>query len=131
MSDSNYGTIVDSDKVDIRRFCGYPAYGASVDGFLGWRFFQAEGLMEYRLNNMSVNECAVIQNYLTTLRTLEAAIPNAAALLAIEQAAVFKHNKNEVRDRTRLYEDWRKRLCAFIGIPPGDYLDAGGFAVVI
>ena len=41
--------LSDDEKANIRRFCGYPAYGAGPSGFQGWRFFQAYGLLEYRL----------------------------------------------------------------------------------
>ena len=52
--------FLDSEKTDIRRFCGYPAYGATQSGFQSWRFFQAYGLLEFRLNNLSVAEVAVV-----------------------------------------------------------------------
>jgi hypothetical protein len=103
----------------VRRYCGYPAYGAGAAGFQGWRFFQAYGLLEYRLNNMSVNEVAVVQSYLTTLRQLETGVPAAAANLDTDKAAVWTHNRDEVRDRTALFDDWRRRLCGFIGVPYG------------
>ena len=57
----------------MRRFCGYPAYGAGPAGFQGWRFFQAYGLLEYRLNNLDPTEVTVVQTYLGTLRGLETA----------------------------------------------------------
>ena len=31
--------FTDAEKTDIRRFCGYPAYGAANSGFQNWRFF--------------------------------------------------------------------------------------------
>jgi hypothetical protein len=31
----------DGEKTDIRRFCGYPAYGGTPAGFQNWRFYQA------------------------------------------------------------------------------------------
>ena len=37
--------LTDPEKTDVRRFCGYPAYGAGVDGFDGWRFYQVYGLL--------------------------------------------------------------------------------------
>ena len=114
------GGFSDADKVDVRRFCWYPAYGAGASGFQGWRFFQAYGLLEYRLNNLSPAEVAVVQaTYLAPLRLLETAVVAAADNLATQAAGPWTHNKAEVADRTALYDSWRQRLCGFIGVPPG------------
>jgi hypothetical protein len=123
--------FLDSEKTDIRRFCGYPAYGAGPAGFQSWRFFQAYGLLEYRLNNLSPAEETVVRNYLATLYPLESAIPQAAGNLDTEQAAVWTHNAEEVRDRQALFDDWRRRLCGFLGVPPGPALANGGVALVV
>ena len=123
--------FLDSEKTDIRRFCGYPAYGAGPVGFQSWRFFQAYGLLEYRLNNLSPAEETVVRNYLATLYPLESAIPQAAGNLDTEQAAVWTHNAEEVRDRQALFDDWRRRLCGFLGVPPGPALANGGVALVV
>lgn len=123
--------FTDAEKTDIRRFCGYPAYGAGASGFQGWRFFQAYGLMEYRLNNMATAEEAVIRTtYLANLATLETAIPAAAANLDTESASVWKRNANEVRDRERLFDEWRTRLCQFLGVPLGPAMASGGQIVI-
>lgn len=123
--------FTDAQKTDIRRFCGYPAYGAGASGFQGWRFFQAYGLMEYRLNNLSSAEGAVVVSYLSALYVLETAIPQAAQNLDTEAAAVWTHNANEVRDRGRLFDDWRRRLCVFLGLPPGPAMVSGGITLVV
>jgi len=86
---------------------------------MGWRFYQAYGAMEYRLNNLSPSEVNVLRAHLATLRAFEAAIPNAATNLDTDTAAVWTRNPSEVRDRQRLEQDWGRRLCAFLGIPPG------------
>jgi len=114
--------FTDAEKTDTRRFCGYPAYGAGASGFQGWRFFQAYGLMEYRLNNLSDAEIAVVRNYLATLATLESGVTDAATRLDTEQAAVWTRNPDEVADRERLFDSWRRRLCGFLGLPPGPAL---------
>ena len=31
--------LTEAPKVEIRRYCGYPAYGAGAAGFDSWRFF--------------------------------------------------------------------------------------------
>jgi len=123
--------FLDSEKTDIRRYCGYPAYGAGNAGFQGWRFYQVYGLMEYRMNFLSGSEEAVVRQYLATLAQLEAGVPQAASNLDTDKAAVWTHNANEVRDRARLFDDWRRRLCGFLGLPPGPALGDGGVTVVV
>jgi hypothetical protein len=123
--------LADSDKVDIRRFCGYPAFGSEPGGFTGYRFFQAYGLLEFRMNNLTANEIAVVETYLTTLRQLESGVPGSATNLDTERAAVWTHNANEVRDRTLLFDDWRRRLCNFFGVPFGPGFVTGTLRVVV
>jgi hypothetical protein len=123
--------FTDAQKTDIRRFCGYPAYGVGATGFSGWRFFQAYGLLEYRMNNMSASEMTVVTNYLTTLYTLEDAVPNTGATLGTAEAAVWTRNPYEVRERAGLLDDWRRRLCAFIGVPNGPGLGDGTLSLVV
>jgi len=122
----------DSEKVAVRRHCGYPAYGAGSSGFQGWRFFQAYGLLEYRLNNMSAEEESVVRaTYLANLTTLETAIVGASANLDTAKAAVWEWNSNEVRDRTALFDQWRRKLCGFLGVPPGPELGDGGMRITV
>ena len=124
--------LTPAERTDARRFCGYPAYGAGAAGFQGWRFFQAYGLLEYRLSNLADAELAVIRTYLATLLGLEAAIPAASGNLDTEQAAVWTRNPNEPRDRQALLDDWRRRLCGFLGVPPGPALSsAAGITLVV
>lgn len=128
------GTVTaftDAQKTDVRRFCGYPAYGAGASGFQGWRFFQAYGLMEYRLNNLSPSEIVVVSNYLTTLYTLETALGNTGTTLDTQQAAVWTRNPAELRERSALFDDWRRRLCGFLGLPPGPSLGDGSVVLVV
>ena len=110
--------FTDAERTDARRFCGYPAYGAGAAGFQGWRFFQAYGLLEYRLTNLSDAEAAVVRTYLATLLTLEGAVPAAAVNLDTAQAAVWTRNVDEIRDRQSVLDDWRRRLCGFLGVRP-------------
>jgi hypothetical protein len=131
MSGSPPAAFTEAQKVDIRRFCGYPAYGAGAAGFNSWRFFQAFGTLEYRLNNLAPAEIAVTLQYISTLATLEAAIPPTSANLDTESAAAWTHNENETKDRTVLFDSWRRRLCGFLGIPPGPALADAGVTLVV
>ena len=124
-------TLTDIERVDVRRFCGYPACGATHGGMQSWRYFQAYGLLEFRINNLVVNEDAVVRRYLATLTSLELAVPAASDNLDTDQAATWRRNKEELRDRVRLLDDWRRRLCGFIGVPPGPALSDGTAMLVI
>ncbi len=123
--------FTDAEKADIRRFCGYPAYGAAASGFTNWRFFQIYGLLEFRMNNLSDSEAVIVRRYLGTLTVLEYAVPRAGDNLDTDQAAVWTHNRDELRDRIRLFEGWRHRLCGFFGIPPGPALTNSGITLVV
>lgn len=127
--------FTDAEKTDIRRFAGYPAYGAVPSSFQSYRFFQAYGTLEYRMANLSTAEEAVVRTtYLVNLATLETAIPAASANLDTDQAAVWVHNKREVADREALFASWRVKLCQFLGVPPGPALGqagAGGMQLVM
>lgn len=124
--------FTDAQKADIRRFCGYPAYGDGTVLFPApWvnTYYLA---LEYRLNHMSQSEGAVVANtYLANLYTLETAIPGAGANLDTDQAAVWKHNSREVSDRTALFDQWRRRLCGFLGVPFGPSLGDAGIRLVV
>lgn len=120
--------LSDQQKTDVRRFCGYPAYGASPAGNIGWRFYTAYGLLEYRMNNLSAAEIVVVLGYLATLSQLEQAVPAASENLDSDAAASWKHNTNEVADRLRLLETWSRRLCQFFGVPPGEGLGSAGLS---
>ncbi len=123
-------TFTDAQLVDIRRFCGYPAYGDGAVVFpYPWIMKQYLAL-EYRLQHMSASEGAVVVNtYLTNLYTLETAIPTTSNNLDTDKAAVWTHNKDEQRDRDKLFDSWRLRLCNFMGIPRGPNFGADGCSV--
>jgi hypothetical protein len=131
------GTIAfvwaDADRVDIRRFAGYPVYGTGVVIFPEPWFFRYYLALEARLSAMTATEAAVVQTtYLTNLRTLETAITAASATLLVDTAAVFIRNKHEMRERNALFDGWRKRLCGYLGVPPGPELAAVcGTAIVV
>ena len=131
MSGAIVTSFTDAQKADVRRFSGYPAYGAGAAGFDSWRFFQAFGTLEYRLNNLSTAEVAVTLQYLTTLTTLEAAIPPSSDNLDTDSAAAWTHNPNETADRMKLFDTWRRRLCGFLGIPPGPALAGAGVSLIV
>ena len=113
--------FTDPQVTDIIRFAGYPAYAE-----FGWVFEEDYATLTLRLQNMSVDEAAVIiTNFLPALTALEAAVIGASANLDTDQAAVWKHNKDEVADRNNLYYLKRRELCSYIGVKPGKGLSGG------
>lgn len=131
MSGSPPASFTDAQKTDIRRFCGYSAYGAGAAGFSSWRFFQSYGTLEYRLNNLAPAEVAVVLQYISTLASLEASIPPISENLDTESAAAWTHNAAELRDRNALFDGWRRRLCGFLGVAPGAALAECGMTLVV
>jgi|SRR6185437_5004522 len=124
-------TFTDAEKTEIRRFCGYPVSGTLPIGFQTWAPYQACGLLEYRIDNISVTEAKVVRRYLSTLTVLEFAIPRAGDNLDTDHAAVWTRNRDEPKDRAQLFDDWRRRLCGFLGIPPGPALSDRGINLIV
>jgi len=123
--------LTDAEKTDSRRHAGYGAYGPGPGDGTFNRFSVAYVTLEYRIANLSDPELAVVRTYLAALNTLEAAILGAGANLDTARAAVWYHNEDEVGDRSGLFDNWRKRFCAFLGIPPGDGLGDSSVRFVI
>jgi hypothetical protein len=123
--------FTDAEKTDIRRFCGYPAYGTVNASMQSWRFFQVYGLLEFRMNNLSEPEAAVVRRYLDTLVSFENAIPLSSENLDTDQAAIWTRNREELRDRSGLFDGWRRRLCGFFGVPVGPAMSDGSISLVV
>lgn len=112
--------FTDQQKIDIRRHLGYPVYGSQPVQAFGYRYLQHYGTLEFRMNNISSDEeSTVINTYLASCATAEAAIITASGNLDTDQAAVWKHNKNEVADRVGLYNYKCERMAEFFGVPMG------------
>jgi hypothetical protein len=119
--------FTDAQLVDIRRFCGYPPQSNGQVLFPApWINVQYLAL-DYRLQTLSADEAGVVINtYLANLYTLESAIPGFAAQVYIGVAAVFTRNKDTMREARLALDDWRMRLCGFLGIEPGPDLQGRG-----
>lgn len=121
--------FTDAQLTDIRRYCGYPNLGDGNVVFpYPWIMKQYMAL-EYRLKHVSQSEGAVIVTYLGNLATLESDIYGAAGLrtnLDTAEAAVWKRNAREMRERKALYNSARRELCAMLDVPAGPGLDSGG-----
>lgn len=98
--------MTDDEKATIRRMCGYPEFDAGAADFKDWRFYQARGLLEYRMLNLTRSEQTVVRRYIGEITQLEAAPGVVSGDL----------------DAARLLHDWRRRLCGFLGVPEGPSL---------
>ena len=122
--------LTEGEKMDARRFCGYPAVGSRENGQESWRFFQVAGSLEWQLNGLSGAELQQIRLYLSQLYPLESAVIGASDNLDTERAAAWYHNGREVQDRMMLFTLWRRRLCAFLGVTGGLELQDGRAIVI-
>jgi hypothetical protein len=110
--------------VDVRRYMGYSLSGNTTSQFIREQVYStltyASLSLDYRLANLSAEEeNTVINYYLTNLCLREAEIQAASANLDTDEAAVWKHNKQEVSDRMGLFNQLRRDLCNFLGFEPG------------
>ncbi|EON13149.1 hypothetical protein [Pandoraea sp. SD6-2] len=128
--------LTDAQLTDVRRFMGYPLAGTTMpitndQDIVYGRFGMVVMSLYQRLTTLSASEEAVMVTYLATLTELESAVPATGDNLDTQQAAVWKHNPYEMRDRLALFDEWRRRLCAFIGFAPGPMLGPGGATIAL
>jgi hypothetical protein len=118
-------TLTNEQVVSVRKYCGYSVSGdATTQSFREPVYTDrtyAGGLsLDYRLAHLQPEEEAEITNfYLPNLGRREREIQGAADNLDTDEAAVWKHNKEEVADRRDLFDRLRQDLCDFLGVAPG------------
>ena len=116
--------LTDVQAMDVRRHLGYQVSGTTAvvtddQDTVYLTFGMVTMSLHRRLGTLSAPEEVQVVRYLTALATLEQGVVNAADNLDTDQAAIWYRNKNEVGDRTALFESWRRRLASFLGCPPG------------
>jgi hypothetical protein len=126
--------LTDAQMADARRYAGYPLAGTTMpitddQDLVYMRFGMVVMSLHKRLTSLSASEETVLTGYLSSISTLEAAILTASDNLDTAQASVWTWNKNEVSDRTALYNQQRRTMCAFLGLAPGPGLGNGGLSV--
>lgn len=126
--------LTEQQKVDVRRHCGFPVFGqfnSTSPSTFGYRYYTQYLILEYRMNNLAVAEELTLTNvYLAQCNSLESAIPTASSNLDTDRAAVWYHNKYEVRDRFALYTLWSNRLIEYMGLESPSPMK-GGFRVMV
>jgi hypothetical protein len=122
--------LTDAQKVDIRRWMGYPTLNAGYPDTIytvAWDRSQFPVSITDKLANLTDGEETVlVEKFLTPLESLEAAILTVSDNLDTNVAAVWQRNTNEQADRERLFDSVRRRMCAFLGFKPGPELGGGG-----
>ena len=117
-------TLTNQQVVDTRRYMGYSITGNTTSEPYREPVYSDVTLaslsLDYRLANLAAEEENTLVNYyLANLYKREAEIQDASCNLDTDQAAVWKHNKDEVSDRRDLFNQLRRDLCDFLGFAPG------------
>ena len=121
--------LTDDERVDVRRFCGYPVYGPTPNSFDNWRFFQSSGLLEYRMTNMTGSELQRARKFMAICFQLEDAVWGSGAMMGTDAAGpLFTRNRTEAVDRRALYGRARRDLCEYMKVPYGE--SSGGNRIV-
>lgn len=111
--------LTDAQKVALRRYIGFPLFGNQLSPGFGYRYYQQYLLVEYRFNNMSEEEEAVITDtYLPNLTQLEQDIYQVRTNSDTARAAVWYRNGLELAERVNNYNWWRQQLAFFFGVEP-------------
>lgn len=86
--------FTDEQKVAIRRYCGYPAFGNVPIPNFAWRYSTQYGDLEFRIDNLSDDEAnEVIDYFLPNLALLETDIPATRTNVDTDRAAIWYRNK--------------------------------------
>ena len=123
--------LSDTEKTDIRRHCGYPTVAAGGTGGQTRLLYQQFTLLETRMNTLAAPETGIVRRYLAALTNLELAVPRAGDSLDTDQAAVWTRNRTELQDRLALFDEWRRRLCGFLGVAPGPFFPTKATRVIV
>lgn len=130
--------LTDAQKVDVRRYAGYPLGGDQATQFFAAPVFASSTgqgqitsmTLDFRLDHLTTQEEAVLVNvYLTNLNKLELAVLDAQDGIDTTSAGTWTANPKEIDDRERLYNNWRRKMCAFIGLQPGPGLPTPGMTI--
>jgi len=123
-------SLTTAERVDIRRYCGFPVFGNQPTQGFGYRYFQWYGTLEWRmLNGMAEEEAVVRTTFLANLRQLEKDVYGVRDNSDTSAAAVWKRNPDELRERMRNYSYWRHELCKFYGIGAGPGLGSNSSSI--
>lgn len=118
--------LSDRQKQAIRRLCGYSTSVREINSFDAWRFYQSSGTLDYRISVLVPVEIKVVIQYIETLLVLEANLPQDNMGDVIVDTTTWRPDIDEVRSKHSMFDDWRRRLCGFLGVPAGPKLLSPG-----
>jgi len=131
--------IDETQRADIRRWGGYAVVGNDALAVFSDPVYSHTG-PAYGLNSLTLaqkldnltdaEELTLVTRYLTPLADLEAGLLGSADNMDTQAAGPWIANPRELAERTRLYNRWRRDMCAFLGFPPGPALGASGITLV-
>lgn len=105
--------LTSAEKVAARRHAGWPVLrGIPTPG-------SPEAAVEAALVGLGSEEEAVVRDMLTKLDALENDLFAVRENSDTAKAAVWERNPAELAEREANYRAWRRRFCAFLGIPMG------------
>ncbi len=88
-------------------------------------------LLSDRLDHLtSAEENILVDIYLDKLETLETDVLLAGDNIDTAEAGPWKANPREQADREKLFNSWRRKMCAFLNFEPGPGLEGGGLSIV-
>lgn len=127
--------LTDAQKDQVRRHVGYPVFGNGISASppsFGYRYYQWYLTLEYRMNNLSANQEDLLNNtYVSNCTSAFNAIQDARDNLDTDRAAVWYHNKNEVRDRLDFYKVNCHLLAEYLGAPVWNAASSGTISMVV
>lgn len=115
---------------DARRWLGHPLLNAREPDTVYTSAWSRAGVpvsLTAKLAGLTASEEATLTTrFLAPLAQLEAALLGASDNLDTAVAGPWTANPNEVSARSRLYDQWRRDMAAFLGFAPGPSLGGGG-----
>jgi hypothetical protein len=139
--------LTELQRANVRRHLGYGPVGnlPNQASFSGYRFFVQQGLMEFRLSNLSASEELILlgatgspnppspvspnytdlddtnvyDGYLQICNRLEGVVATATGNLDTDKAGDWTARKQEIPHRIYLYNIWCQRMAQFLYIPMG------------
>lgn len=103
-----------AEKVAARRHAGYPVLRSfPTPG-------SPEAAVEAALVGLGAEEETVARSMLSKLDELENDLFEIRENSDTAKAAVWERNPQEMQERESNYRAWRRRFCAFMGIPMGE-----------
>ena len=110
--------LTQTERDDVGRFLGYPVRGNGGVDITNYRYTGQYEILEFRMADLTDNQCIIVRARLAALRTAETQLEGAGALLLVDEADVFKRNAAEIQERLGFLRLLGWRLAEFLGVPP-------------